>query len=76
LNSGAIGVDGHFPTKGIDLLHEMSFGNASDRRITGHLSDPVSLHGQQEGLCAHASGGKSGFAACMPASHDEYVKRT
>ena len=75
LNPSPIGVDGHFSAQGIDFLDEMSFCNASDRGITGHLGDPGKVHRQQKGIGTHSGGRQRRFTASMAAAHDDDVKR-
>jgi hypothetical protein len=47
LDAGLIRVPRHLPAQRINFFDKVPFGYASDRRITGHLCDPVGIHREQ-----------------------------
>jgi hypothetical protein len=57
LDAGLIRVPRHLTAHRINFFDQMSFGYASNRRITGHLCDPVGIHREQQGSRAHARRG-------------------
>ncbi len=44
LNGGLVRHDTHLSSQCVDLAHNLSFGNASDSRITTHLGNFVHVH--------------------------------
>jgi len=52
----------------------MSFGNASDGGIAGHLRDQVDVERVERGLQAHARGSHGGLAPGMTGADDNYVE--
>ena len=75
LNGGKVGIEGHFATEGIYFADDVPFGEATDRRIAGHLGDRVDITGQKKGVRTEAGGGESRFAAGMAGATDDDVER-
>ena len=48
LDSGGIGDEGHLSAKGVDLPHDLTFGNASHGRVATHLRNLVHVHGDEQ----------------------------
>ena len=74
LNTRAVRSLRHGATKGIDLAHQMTFADAPNGRITGHLAQGIHRVGQQQSGATHARGGQSGFDAGVTATDHNQVK--
>ena len=69
LDTGLIRVPRHLPAHRINFFDQMPLRYASDRRITGHLCNPVAIHREQQGARTHARRGQGGLTACMTSAH-------
>ena len=65
----------HQAAKCIHFFYQVSFPNAANRRITGHLSQRVDIVCQKQGLLTHSRCGHCGLSACMTPANDDDVKR-
>ena len=74
LNARLIGGNGHGPTQGIDLFHQVTLANAADRRIAGHLAERLQGVGHKQRCSAGAGRGQGGLRAGMAATHDNHIK--
>jgi hypothetical protein len=64
----------HFAAERVNFANDLSLGDATDRRITAHLSDGIAVHREQRSAGAHASSRKSRFnAGVTSANHDNVV---
>ena len=52
LDHGLIDQASHSTAERIDLPHQISLGQSTDGRITGHLSDAVQVLSDQHGVVA------------------------
>ena len=73
LDGGGIGVLGHLPTQGIDLLDQLPFGQPPDGRVAGHEADGVDVDGEQEGVTSEPGCGQGRLTTRMPSAHDDYI---
>jgi hypothetical protein len=74
LNASPIGDETHHSTERIDLAHEMSFRDSSDRRIAGHLPDQIEIDGDERRPGASPSSRMRRFAAGMSPADDYDVE--
>ncbi len=74
LDAGLVGDLSHDAAEGVDLADEVSFGDAADGGVAGHLGDEVGIEGEECGAQAHAGGGDGGLAAGMAGSDNGYVE--
>jgi hypothetical protein len=73
LDGGGIGVLGHLPAQGIDLLDQLSLGQSSDSRVAGHEANSIDVDGEQEGSTPEPGSGKGRLTTSMPSPHDYYI---
>ena len=52
----------------------MSFADAADGRVAGHLPERLDAMGEQQGRAAHAGSGERGLGSCVAAADDNDVK--
>ena len=69
-----VGRLGHRAAQCVDLLDEMPFPDAPDRRIAGHLAQRFDVVREQQRFAAHASGRKRGFGPGVTAANNDNVK--
>ena len=67
-------VAGHLPVQGIDLFDEVPLAQAAYRRIARHKGNPVEIHGQKKGLCAHAARCERCFTARVSRTDYDNIK--
>ena len=65
LNEGLIDVLSHLTAQGVNLPDKMSFGRASDMRITGHHRDTVYIHCKNHGPETDSCRGKRRLTSGM-----------
>ena len=70
LDGCGISDQSHLSSHGINLTHNLSFGNTTDGRIARHLCNLVHVHGYQTGLCAHVGSSASRFTTGVSSSND------
>jgi hypothetical protein len=63
----------HLPTEGINLTHNLTFGNASYGRVTAHLCDLVHIHRYEACLGAHVSCCACSLTASVSGPDNDYV---
>ncbi len=71
LNAGAIGGLRHRAAERVDLLDQVTFADAADRRVAAHLPERLDALRQQQRTHAHARRGQSGLGAGVPAAYDD-----
>src|SRR5579859_1754371 len=71
----ADGVDdfAHYAAERVDFAHQVSFGDAADSWVAGHLRDEVEVHGDHGGFEAHARTGAGGLATGVSGADDDDV---
>ena len=74
LDTGLVGGFSHGATEGIYLFHQMAFTNASDGRVTGHLTQGFNVVGQQQGLGTHACSRQRGLGTGMATTNDNDIE--
>ncbi len=74
LDPRLVGGLGHRPAERIDLLDQMPFADAADRRVAAHLAEGLEAMRQQQRGTAHARGGQRRFGAGMAAADDDDVE--
>lgn len=67
---GGIGDLAHDAAQRVDLAHQVSFGDAADGGIAGHLRDQIHVQREQGGLQPHAGSSHGGLAPCVAGAHD------
>jgi hypothetical protein len=73
LNGGGIRDQTHLSAQGINLTHNLTFGNATHGRIARHLPNLVHVHRHQAGLRTHVGCCTGSLAACMSTSDDNHI---
>jgi hypothetical protein len=74
LDTGSIDDATHNAAERVDLADEMSFRNAANGRIAGHLTDEVKVQSNQAGLRAESRRGRRCLAASMAGANHDYIK--
>ena len=74
LDADGVGDLSHDAAEGVDFADEMSFGDAADGGIAGHLRDQIDIERVERGLQAHARGGHGGFASGVAGADHDYVE--
>jgi hypothetical protein len=75
LQTSQVRGPGHFSPQGVYLASEVPFCKATDCRIAGHLTDCVSVDGQQQGLAAHPSSSQGGLDPGVAGSDHDHIIR-
>ena len=73
LNADGVGDLAHDAAQGIDFAHQVSFGNAADRGIAGHLRDQIHVEREQRGAKPQARRRYRGLAAGVAGADNDYV---
>ena len=73
LDTGSVGVPAHDPAEGVDLPHDVPFGQTADGGVAGHLRDGVEILGEDGRLAAHACGGHRGLDPGVTGSANDDV---
>src|SRR5205807_2935047 len=72
LDADRVGDLAHDAAKRVHFTDEMSFGDASDGGIAGHLRNQINVQRVERGLQSHAPAGYSSLAAGMSSTdHDD-----
>ena len=72
LDAGFIGRGSHGATQGIELLDQMTFADATDRRVATHLAKGLDIVSQQQGAATHPGCGQGGLSPGVTAAdHDD-----
>ena len=74
LNTRAVRSLGHGATKCVNLAHQMTFANAPNGRITGHLTQRIHRVSEQQSGTAHTRSGQRRFDAGVTATDHNQVK--
>ena len=73
LNAHRVGDLAHDAAQGINLAHQMSFGDSAHGRVAGHLRDQVDVESEQRGAQSHARAGHRRLATGVAGADDDYV---
>jgi hypothetical protein len=73
LDAGAIGCAGHDAAQRVDLLDQMAFADAADRRVATHLAERFDVVRQQQRARAEACGREGCFRAGVTATNDNDI---
>ena len=73
LDAGGVRVPAHDPAEGVDLPHDMAFGQTADGGVAGHLGDGVEILGEDGRLAAHACRRHRGLHPGVTGSADDDV---
>ena len=76
LDTGPIGGAGHGSAQGVDFLDQMALTDATDGRVTGHLSEGFDVVGQQQGFTPHACRRQRSLGAGMATTNHDHIKAT
>jgi hypothetical protein len=72
LNTATIGRQRHRAAECVDFLDQMTFADAADRRVAGHLAECFDIVCQQQRFAAEPSGSQTRLGAGMAAAdHDD-----
>jgi hypothetical protein len=69
LDACLIGRPGHLSAKGIDFLDQMAFGQSTDGRVAGHVTDLIHILGNEKSRMAHPGRSQRGLDPGMTSSH-------
>ena len=75
-NTSLVGQASHDAIQSVDFLYQNTLANASHGRVAGHFPDGLDFLRHQQRASAHASRGRRSFAASVPPSDDNDIKRT
>jgi hypothetical protein len=73
LDAGGVGVPAHDPAEGVDLPHDMPFGQTADGGVAGHLGDGVEILGEDGRLATEPCGGHGSLHPGVTGSADDDV---
>ena len=68
LDAGRVGDSPHRPAEGVNLANDLSFGDATNGRVTTHLTDGVGVHRQKRSAQPEPGRGEGGFRAGVAAA--------
>ena len=74
LNADGVGDLTHDAAEGVDFADKVSFGDAADGGIAGHLRDQVDIEREQCCLQSHARRGHGSLTAGMSGADDDQVE--
>jgi hypothetical protein len=74
LDAGLVGRLGHRAAQRIDLLHQVAFADAADRRVAAHLPQGLDVVAQQQRRAAHARRRQRRLGAGMATADDDDVE--
>jgi hypothetical protein len=74
LDTRSIYYSAHDAAKSIDLPYDVSFCDAPDRRIAGHLPDQIEIDRDERRLGTKTRGGRGCLAPGMPRPDHDYIK--
>src|SRR5882672_9975540 len=75
LDARLINTARHFATKGVDFTHEMSLGNATYRRVTGHQGDAIQIGRKHRSAASHTCRSQGRLAPSMAGAHYDDIVR-
>jgi hypothetical protein len=73
LDAGAVGQVPHDAPQGVDLFHQVAFGQAPHRGVAGHLGHGVQVEIEEQHLEPHAGRGQGPFAAGVAGPDDDQI---
>ena len=73
LDAGFVRGGRHRAAQRIDLLDQVAFADAADRRVARHLPQRFDVVRQQQRRAAHARAGQRRLGAGMAAADDDYI---
>src|ERR1039457_5518281 len=73
LDADRVAESAHDAAKGVDLAHQVAFGDASDGGVARHLRHQVEVHGDHGGAETHAGRGARRFAPGVAGADDHDV---
>ena len=73
LDAGGVRIPAHDPAEGVDLPHDVPFGQTADGGVAGHLGNGVEVLGEDGGLATEPGGGHRGLNSGMAGSADDDV---
>jgi hypothetical protein len=74
LDSRTIGRPSHSATEGVNFLDQMTFANAANGGVAGHLAQRVDIVSEQQSLGTRARGGQGGLSSGVPSTYDNDIK--
>ena len=74
LDAGFIRCCRHGSTQGIDLAHQVTFADATDRRVATHCPQRIEVVGQQQRVCPRPGCGERGLGAGVTAADDDDIE--
>src|SRR5207248_1972465 len=74
LDPGLVSGERHRSAQGVDLLDEVPFANAADRRIARHLAERLDAVREQQGATPHTRRSQCAFGAGMATTDDDDVE--
>jgi hypothetical protein len=74
LNPGLVGCRSHGATQRIHFFYQMTFADATDRGIAGHLAYRLDIMGQQQSFLAHARGSQRRLGAGVASAYYDHVE--
>jgi hypothetical protein len=63
----------HLTAQRIDLFDQVTFAYATDRGVTGHLTNMIEVQGQHQGFTSHASCSERGLYTGMAGTNYDNV---
>ncbi len=73
LNSGSVDVPGHLTSEGIDLTHQVPFGQTANGRVTGHYRHAVQTHVEQQRQTTHSRSSQGGLATSVTGTNHNHI---
>jgi hypothetical protein len=73
LNARLVRQIAHDAAQGVDLFDQVAFGEASHRRVAGHVGHSVQIYIKYQDFQTHSGGRQGAFAAGMPGSHHDEI---
>ena len=74
LNGGGVGIKSHESAEGVDFPNHLTFGDAADGGIAGHLADGIEILSEQGDRTAETLGGEGGLDTGVTCSDDGHVE--
>ena len=63
----------HLPAHGINLAHNLSFGDTSYGRIATHLTNCIHIHGYEQGATTQSSRSRSSFTTGVTGTYNDNI---
>jgi hypothetical protein len=74
LDSSSIDNAPHDSAQGVDLTNQMTFADAADRGVAGHLPDEIQVESQQRRVGAEPRSSGRSFTTSVAASDNNDIK--